>query len=554
MANMSIEEAFRLAVQHHTQGRPAEAENIYRQIISQNPNHADSYYMLAALGYEHGRGADALPLARRAVELSPGNADFHILTGVLLATTGQTDRAIESFQQAAALRPNDPASLNNLANALRQAGRPEEALQVYQQAQLVQPDFPEVYANMSNALLDLGRAEEAIDACKKAITLQPGYSGAYNDMGNALKYLGRYDEAIGAYKQAIAFQPSNADAVYNLANAQKETGDIDQALSTYRQALSLRPNFPSASWNLALTQLLQGDYQAGWEAYESRWQVTPHPANHGLSQPFWDGSNLDGKSILLHTEQGLGDAIQFARYVPQVKSRGGVVHLLCQPQLKRLFEGQLQLDSVTADEKSLPGLDVQLPLMSLPRVLGGDQIPSDVPYLRANPTQSAEWKSRVARQPAGLKVGLVWSGRTGTLLQNRRALSLDQLAPLSQVPGVQFYSLQKGDAAAQTKSPPPGMSLTDFTADLSDFADTAALIDNLDLVISVDTAAAHLAGAMGKKVWIMIPYSPDWRWHLNRTDSPWYPTARLFRQPAFADWTSVVRDVADALRSEATLP
>jgi len=552
MANMSIEEAFRTAVQHHTEGRPAEAENIYRQIIAQNPSHADSHYMLAALGYEMGRGQDALPLAQRATQLSPGNADFHILTGVLLATTGQTDRAIESFKQAAALRPNDPAALNNLANALRQAGRAEEALGVYQQAQLIQPDFPEVYANQSNALLDLGRAEEAIESCKKAITLKPGYSGAYNDLGNAYKYLGRYDEAVENYRQAVNFQPTNAEAVYNLANAYKERGELDQAISTYRQALSLNPNFPSAKWNLALTVLLKGDYEGGWEGYESRWQVTPHPSNHGFTQPFWDGSDLLGRSILLHTEQGLGDAIQFARYIPKVKSFRGKVHLLCQPQLKRLLENQLQLDSVTADESSLPPFDVQLPLMSLPRVLGeGNNILADVPFFLADPALTEKWKSRLAGQPAGLKVGLVWSGRVGTVYQTRRALSLEKLAPLARVSGVQFYSLQKGDAAAQAKTPPAGMSLTDWSEELSDLADTAALIQNLDLVISVDTAVAHLAGAMGKKVWIMLPFAPDWRWHLGRDDSPWYPTARLFRQPTFGNWESAVGAVAGALAGEA---
>ena len=551
MANMSIDEAFRIAIQHHTQGRPVEAENIYRQIISNNPNHADSHYMLAALGYEMGRAPDALPLARRAVELSPGNADFHILTGVLLATTGQTEQAIESFQQAAALRPNDPAALNNLANALRQGGRAEEAVTAYEQAQQLQPDFPEAYANMSNALLDLGRAEEAIEACKKAITLKPGYSGAYSDMGNAYKYLGRYEEAIDAYGKAISFEPTNADASYNLANAYKERGELEQAISTYRQALSLKPNFPSASWNLALTMLLKGDYAAGWDAYESRWAMTPHPSNHGFSQPFWDGSDLGGRTILLHTEQGLGDAIQFARYIPKVKSRNGKVALLCQPQLKRLFEGQLGLDSVTSDESSAPKFDVQLPMMSLPRVLGEfEQIPADVPYLHANSGLSDQWKSRLEKEPGGKKVGLVWSGRTGTLLQNRRAMSLNSFAPLAEAGGVRFYSLQKGDAASQAKTPPPGMSLTDWSSELSDFADTASLVHNLDLVITIDTAVAHLAGAMAKKVWILLPFAPDWRWHLNRSDSPWYPTARLFRQPKFGDWDGAVREVAEALGSE----
>jgi Flp pilus assembly protein TadD len=552
MANMSIEEAFRMAVQNHQQGRPVEAENIYRQIIAQLPGHADSHYMLAALGYEMGRGADALPLARRAVELSPGNADFHILTGVLLATTGQTEQAIESFRQAAALRPNDPSSLNNLANALRETGRPEEALEAYRQAMQIQPDFPEVYANMSNALLDLGRAEEAIEACRKAITLQPGYSGAYNDMGNALKYLGRYDEAAAAYGQAIAFQPGNAEASFNLGNVYKETGRLDDALTAYRQALALRPQFPSASWNLGLTLLLKGDYAAGWEAYESRRGMAPQPAGRGFSQPVWDGSDLGGRGILLHTEQGFGDAIHFARYAPLVKAKGGNVSLLCQPELRRLFAGQLSLDNVVSDEASLPRFDVQCPLMSLPRVLReGGRILADVPYLKADPALAARWKARVDEKRAGLKVGLAWSGRPGSARHNRRAVSLQALAPLAGVEGVEFYSLQKGEAASQAGAAPSGMALTDWTNEFADFADTAALIQNLDLVICVDTAVGHLAGALGKPIWILLPYAPDWRWMLNRDDSPWYPTARLFRQPEFGEWDGVIGEVGGALRSEA---
>ncbi|HEY8751646.1 MAG TPA: tetratricopeptide repeat-containing glycosyltransferase family protein [Tepidisphaeraceae bacterium] len=551
MANMSIEQAFGVAVQHQQQGRPAEAENLYRQIIAQQPNHADSHYMLAALGYQIGRSAEALPLARRAVELNPGNADFQILTGVLLATIGNLPEAVESFRQAVALRPEDASALNNLANALRETGRFEEAVNAYQQAILLQPDFAEAYANMSSPLLELGRADEAIDACRKAITMRPGYAGAYSDLGNAMKEKGLFEEAAQAYRQAIAFQPNNPDASYNLGTLHRDKGELDQAISAYRQAIALRPGYPLARWNMGLTLLMKGD-PAGWDGHEARWELSGKRPDRNFTKPMWDGSALSGRSILLHAEQGFGDTIQFVRYAKMVHARGGRVSLLCPPQLQKLLVGQLNLEEVVSDEPSVPEFDVHYPLMSLPRILGEPhQIPAEVPYISPDAVLVEQWRRRLANQPIGMKVGLVWSGRPGSARYNRRALMLEQLAPLANVGDVQFYNLQKGEGAAQSKSPPSDMHLVDWSEELNDFADTAAFIQNLDLVIGVDTAVAHLAGAMGKPVWLLLSFSPEWRWMLNRSDSPWYPTMRLFRQPKFADWQSAIDQMAHALKIEA---
>ena len=549
MANMTVSQAFQAAVQFQQGGRVAEAENIYRQIIAQQPGHAEAHYMLAVLGHEVGRTKDALPVARRAVELNPANPDFHILTGVMLATTGDLESAVGSFRQAVALRPSDAQALNNLANALRETGHPEEAVTAYRQALVIQPDFPEGWNNLANALRDLGRFEESAEASRKALVARPGYAGAYNNLGNALKEMGRFDEALDSYRQALAFQPDNADAFYNVGNLYKEKGELEEAVEAYRRALSLRPDFSSAKWNLSLALLLKGEAEPGFEAYEARWEVTGRSRDRGFAQPLWDGTELGGRRILLHAEQGLGDTIQFVRYAPLVQRRGGRVTLLCQPELQELLAGQLGIEKVVSDEAAVGEFDVQCPLLSLPRVVGTTEhtVPATVPYITADPTLVEQWRRQLANQPAGLKVGIAWTGRLDNPRNKYRRVTLNQLAPLARVPGVQFYSLQKGEAAAEAKSPPAGMTLTDWTEELTNFSQTAALIQNLDLVISTDTSVPHLAGAMGRPVWVLLGFSPDWRWLLGRADSPWYPTMRLFRQEKWGEWDATIERVATEL-------
>lgn len=549
MANMTVAQAFQTAVQLHQGGRIAEAENIYRQIIAQQPGHAEAHYMLAVLGHEVGRTKDALPVVRRAVELNPANPDFHILTGVMLAAIGELQDAVVCFRQAVALRPTDAQALSNLGNALRETGHADEAVTAYRQALVIQPDFPEGWNNLANALRDLGRYEESADASRKALVGRPGYAGAYNNLGNALKEMGRFDEALEAYRQAIAFQPDNADAFYNVGNLYKEKGDLEEAVEAYRRALSMRPDFSSAKWNLSLALLLKGEAEPGFEAYEARWEVTGLSRNRGYTQPLWDGTELGGRRILLHAEQGFGDTLQFIRYAPLVQQRGGRVTLLCQPELQELLAGQLGIEKVVADDAAVGDFDVHCPLLSLPRVMGTTEqtVPANVPYLTADPTLVEQWRRQLANQPPGLKVGIAWTGRLDNPRNKYRRILLNQLAPLARVPGVQFYSLQKGDAAAEAKSPPPGMQLTDWSEELTSFSQTAALIHNLDLVITTDTSVPHLAGAIGKKVWLLLAYSPDWRWLLHRADSPWYPTMRLFRQEKWGEWDAPVEKVAQEL-------
>jgi len=392
-----------------------------------------------------------------------------------------------------------------------------------------------------------------IAAYRQAITLRPDYADAYSNLGVALIDKGQLDEAIVACRQAITLRPDYANAYRNLGAALADKGQLDEAIAACRQAIKLRPNFARAHHNLALTLLMRGDFQPGWQENEWRWKCRdfPSPARN-FSQPQWDGSAFEPRTLLLFPEQGIGDAFQFIRYLPLVVRRGGKIIIECQAEFQRLPRTMSEGCQIVAKGEPLPAFDLYCPLLSLPLVFGTtlENIPNIVPYLHADAQDAKRWQQRLDDYSPGLKVGkvgLVWAGNPAHKNDRNRSMKLTSLAPLGQVPGVRFFSLQKGAAAAQAKTPPTGMELIDWTPELRDFADTAALIANLDLIISVDTAVVHLAGAMSKPVWTLLPFNPDWRWMLEREDSPWYPTMRLFRQSVRGDWDSVIKRVAEAL-------
>lgn len=368
----------------------------------------------------------------------------------------------------------------------------------------------------------------------------------------ALKYqeAGRSGEAEGLFRQVLALSPGHPVALTNLAAILSEDGRFTESLATNKKALDVAPPWVAElHWNIALILLLLGDYERGWAEYEWRWKCKDHHiGGPRFVEPQWDGSPLQGKTILLHTEQGLGDAIQFVRFAPKVASAGGRVLLGCPSSLFRLMQGVTGVEQVVRTQP-LPHFDVQCPLMTLPLVFGTrvDSIPAQVPYLQVNPELARKWGDKLGPPNNRLRVGLTWAGGPGYKNDRKRSIALSALAPLIQVAGIAWFSLQKGPTAAEAQQIPPGTTWIDFTADLDDFADTAALMSQLDLIISVDTAVAHLAGALGKPVWVLIPSKPDWRWLLDREDSPWYPTMRLFRQKNPGDWTQVIERVALAL-------
>ena len=517
MSGTSIDQLFQQAVAHHRAGRLREADSLYRQVLAAKPDHADALHMLGWLAQQAGITQAAVPLIRQAISINPSDPEYHTHLGMALLSVGQLDDAIASFRKSLDLKRSNPEVLFFLANALQARGMLDEAIETY----------------------------------RKSLAYAPGVAQAHANLGAALKQAGRSEEAVVECRRALMIQPSSPEAMNNLGGILQDQGQFAEAMQTFRNLLATQPNFAEARMSLGLALLLQGEFKEGWPAYEARRQIRRIARDFGFAQPYWDGSPLGGRTILLASEQGFGDTIQFARYAPLVAARGGQVVLQCKPELKRLLTGQCGIEQVFSPGDPVPAFDVWCLLMSLPHLMETtlETVPAQVPYLAPDPWLVRIWAERMKNETPGLKVGLVWAGGPHNKNDRVRSISLAALAPLANVPGVRFYSLQKGPASEQARALPQGMQLTDWSPELHDFADTAALVANLDLVISVDTAVAHLAGAIGKPVWLLIPLSPDFRWLLNRADSPWYPTMRIFRQPARGDWSSVIGHVTNALRA-----
>ncbi|MCP5364302.1 MAG: glycosyltransferase family protein [Hyphomicrobiales bacterium] len=416
----------------------------------------------------------------------------------------------------------------------------------------INADYAEAHTNLGNLCLRENSIDSAIAAYRRALALQPEYPEALSNLAVALRTAGRHGEAREHCEQAIAVKPGHVSAYVNYGLVLSDLGRYQDALAAYDRALAIDPRHAAARADRAVLLLLLGRFAEGWSEYEWRWRTpgftTPR---RDFSAPMWDGTPLDGRTLLIHAEQGIGSAIQFSRFCRLAANGGGVV-LECQPSLRRLFELSFKdgpVSQVVAKGQQLPMCDLHVPMMSLPHVLGTtlETIPADVPYLRADPADQARWAHRLRDVP-GPRVGLVWAGNPLHGNDQNRSMPASAFGPLIvNSPQATFFSLQVGPSAGV------GMfadgTVRDLAPELTDFADTAAVLDTLDLVISVDTAVAHLAGALGKPVWLMIPSVPEWRWLLAREDSPWYPTMRLFRQDRAGDWAGVVDRVSSALRT-----
>jgi tetratricopeptide (TPR) repeat protein len=544
MEQPSPDDPLEKALRHHTAGELAEAEEIYRSLIAQNPADADALHLLGALIAQKGNGLLALSFIDRAVAVDPTCADFHNNKGLILANLGRTDEAVVAHAEAVRLRPDFAEAHNNLGNALLKKGAITEAIIAYRETIALRPDYANAHSNLGVALQKQQKLDEAIAAYRMAVKYEPDHSEAHSNLGVALRETGRMDEAIEEYRTAIRYDDECIDAYVNLGAALHDTGKGDEAITLLNRAIELNPQHAPAHYNLALTLLQKGDYDRGWKEYEHRafalWARRKIPA------PLWDGGDLSGRRILLSGEGGYGDAIQFARFIPMVKKHGGHVVVQAQSELVRLLNRVEGADEVIPKDQRLPAIDVQCPLLSVPGIFGTttQNLPS-APYLSADPAISGRWALKLAGQK-GLRVGLAWAGSPVHHNDKNRSIALSQFAPLRSVAEVQLFSLQKDHARDNSAA----VDLIDWTAELSDFAETAGLIANLDLVISVDTAVAHLAGAMGKKVWLLLPYVADWRWLQDRSDSPWYPTMRLFRQETPGDWNPVIANVTKALKAE----
>ncbi len=492
----------------------AEAERCCREIVADDARHFDALHLLGVLRLDRGAYGEAIEWLTRAAELLPDNARVHYHLGNAFLELKRHEEAEAAYRRSIALDANDASVHDNLGNALGGQQKHEEAVECYRRTLAFAPTHARAHYNLGRSLAALDRLDEAMNAVSAALASEETKADpdraadVYACIGEVLVGLRRYDEAFAVCRRIAAFRPKTAE------------------------------------WNESLYLLLLGRYAEGWRKYEARWQVPDHDAPRADAR-VPELAEVAGKRVLLISEQGRGDIIQFARYAPPLAKRGARVTLQVYPELKPLLATLDGIEAVIASGEPEPAYDIVSPLLSMPLAFGTElaTIPADVPYLRVLPERVAAWRKRLGRR-RGRRIGLAWSGAIEHRGDRHRSVALERLAPLMAMKGCEFHSVQKEVRAADREWL---KHVHDHAAEMHDLADTAALISLMDLVITVDTASAHLAGALAKPVWIMLPFSADWRWLLDRDDSPWYPTARLFRQQKRGDWDGVVAEVCEAL-------
>jgi Flp pilus assembly protein TadD len=489
-------------------GAFAEAVEAYRELMILAPQFGPGYRNLALALEQDGKLAEALPVCERAIQLQPDDLESYLIMARLLLMLGRMDQAVSMYQLAA----------------------------------LAAPARSDIHASLAAALARQGRLDEASAACRTAIELCSQNAGAYLNLGIIHSKRDHFEAAVEAYRNVVRIDPNSPAGFTNLGSALSNLGIGDAATKATGRAVELRPADPTLRYNHAMLLLLAGDLEAGFREFESR---LSHPEQRfrprAFDVPRWRGEDRNGKTLLIHAEQGLGDTLHFARFVSAAAASGGPVVLQVQPPLTELLRDSLDVTVISRDAPE-PPFALHVPLMSLPYELGTtiETIPAGPPYLEASPAKLADWRQRLAKY-AGLKVGVVWAGNPGHLYDRKRSLAAAAIFPQLRVPGVQLFSLQKQvseiDAAILERLKE---EVVDLAPLLTNFAETAAAASAMDLVISVDTSVAHLAGALGKPTWILLPHVLDWRWFYQREDTPWYPTARLFRQGGPNDWPSVL--------------
>ena len=527
-------------------GRRDEALVSFERALANNPRHLAALKERGHLLRDRGQSAEALDCYDRALSIAGTDPETHANRGLVLRALKRFDEVFKAYDRALAIKPDYVEVIVARGNLFYEMHSYDRALEEYERALKVRPDFAFGFNNRGNALQAMGRNDEAIASFERALTLKPDLTEAHNNRGNALLNLNRPEEALADYESAIAHKPF-AFALVNRGSALHYLGRIEEALDSFDRAIALQPELPEAHWNKALLCLAIGDFEQGWSGYEWRWRGATELTPREFSQPQWHGEDLSGKTILLHAEQGFGDSIQFVRYLPLVAHKGCKIILELPDSLMPLIGDTDGLVSMHRRGDALPAFDVHCPLMSLPLSFGttATTIPASVPYLRAPAGRVDAWRTRLSHLGKP-RIGLVWSGKPSHKNDHNRSVALSRLEPLLAVPGVSFVSLQREYREAEL---PALATLPILRLDeaITDFADTAAVIGELDLVIAVDTAVAHLAGALGRPLWLLLSHIQDWRWMHDRADSPWYPSARLFRQSQIGDWDDVIAAVAQEL-------
>lgn len=519
----------------------------YEAALCLRPDHADTHANLGVALAEVGRLDEAIACWRRALGLQPRCSAALVNLGVALTRQGRPDEARACLEEALRVDPQDADAAYNLGVLHMEQRRREEAIASLERTLSLRPDHAEACNNLGLVLNEAGRAAEAAVMLGQAARLRPGFVEAHNNLGTALVCLGRPDQAEASYREALRLDPSCAEAHANLGRLCTDLGRYEEGLAHFQLALRIKPD-PQVRWHRSLSLLAGGEFEKGWAEYESRWQFKEFPSR-GFSPPLWDGSSLRGRSILLHAEQGLGDTLHFIRYAALLKEQGTTVLVECPACLIPLLSRCAGIDHLIGQGAELPEFDVHAPLLSLPHLCGTTlaTVPAQVPYLFADPEAVEHWRHRLEGVHE-LKIGVVWQGNPAYANDRLRSIPLAGFAPLARQPGVRLYSLQKGTGAEQVAAVAERFEVTELVSELDAqggaFTETSAIIENLDLVISPDTAIAHLAGGLGALTWVALMAQPDWRWLRGRDDSPWYPSMRLFRQSVPGDWGPVFERMA----------
>jgi tetratricopeptide (TPR) repeat protein len=590
---MTLAERFQAAAALHQQGKLEEARQAYEDILRVQTDHLDALHLLGMIELQNGRFESGVQLIRRAVAGNANVAAYHNNLGFGLSALRRCGEAVGHFDQAIALKPDYVEAYFNRGNALLELKRRDEAVASYDKAIALKPGLAEAYCKRGNALYHLRRLDEALASAERAIGLKADYAEAHVNRGLALKELKRLDEALASYDKAIALAPGLAAAFTNRGNVLKDLDRLDEAaasfdkaielepaiaetysnqglllvdlarfkeaLAGYDKAIALKPEYADAHANKSLCLLLLGRFEEGWREYEWRTKRSDtmvqqtYPALPVRS--LRGDENIAGKTVLVRAEQGLGDTIQFCRYLKLLEARGARVTVAVQARLRAIVGTLSPTINVAVGGEVLSAVDYHCPLASLPLAFGTmlESIPAEVPYLKVDPKRVERWRQRIGSE--GLRVGIAWQGRPDGRIDAGRSFALSEFEEISRLDGVRLISLQKNFGSEQLAWLPAGMKVEtlgeDYDAGPDAFLDTAAVMESLDLVITSDTAIAHLAGALGRPVWVALKWVPDWRWLLERADSPWYPTMRLFRQPSRGDWKGVFRAMKDELGGSA---
>ena len=512
-----------------------------------NPNHASTYFNLANPLKELGRLDEALVAYNSAISHRSDYAEALFYRGNILKELGRLDEALTSFDKAISIQPDSAQTHANHGLALHELKRLEEALASFNKAINIKSDFAQAYSNRGATLIELGRFREAIDSFDQAITIQPNHAEAYYNRGIAQQALRLLNEALASYKKATSIKPDYAEAYSNRGNVLKDLGRLNEALVAYKEAISVNPDYAPAHLNLSLLHLLEGNFKDGWQNYECRWKdrdISKSRWAKNFPHPLWLGAEkLKNKTILLYPEQGLGDTIQFSRYATLVAELGANVILGVQRPLINLLKNIEGISQIVSDGDPLPAFDYQCPLLSLPLAFKTElqTIPPAPQKIIHDSNKVKKWQLKLGDK-TNPRAGLVWSGSVGHTNDHNRSLTLSKILPY--LPSnLDYVCLQKEIRDIDKKLLLQHPEIKHFGDALNDFTDTAALCELMDVVISVDTSVAHLAGTLGKPTWVLLPYNPDWRWLLKRNDSPWYSSMKLYRQDKIGDWDGVLRRV-----------